>query len=48
MFWIRSTCPLTPAAGSGEPGGCTAGVGRKTSSVNEASWELCSAATRMS
>ena len=48
MFWMRSTWPLTPAAGSGAPGGWTAGVGRKTSSVNGASCEFASAATLIS
>ncbi len=39
MFWMRSTRPLTPPAGSGAPGGLRAGVGRKTSSEKLASCE---------
>ena len=29
MFWTRSTCPLTPAAGSGGPGGLHRGSGHE-------------------
>ena len=41
MFWMRSTCPLTPPDGSGAPGGPIAGVGRNTSSEKLASCEPC-------
>ena len=45
---MRSTWPLAPALGSRGPGGAIAGVGWKTLSVNAASWEVGSAATRIS